>query len=67
MLDSKSLLVLNYLKNHFKNSSEPIIDMDISIIGLGPTDISKAIYDLNKAGYIDIDKSIHPSVLKLNN
>lgn len=55
MLDKKSLIVLTYLKNHFKSSDDIIHPIEININGLSFEDIYNAIETLDKHGYINMN------------
>ena len=66
MLDNKALIVLAYLKNHFKESNKPITALDIN--GLNYNDIEQAIEPLSNNGHIRLTQKnyIHQSVESVN-
>lgn len=68
MLDNKALIVLAYLKNHFKESNKPITALDININGLNYNDIDEAIETLSNNGHIRLTQKnyIHQSVESVN-
>lgn len=66
MLDNKSLIVLTYLKNHFKNSESSIDADKIHIDGMSMPDIEEAFLVLYNNGYIELNtKYVHPIVEKI--
>lgn len=68
MLDTKSLIVLAYLKNYFKESNKPITSVEITIDGLNHNDIDDAIEILANNCYINLTEKnyIHPVVISIN-
>lgn len=68
MLDNNSLIVLAYLKNHFKESDKPISALDINIGGLSYNDIYVAIETLDNDGHINLTPKdyIQPQVESVN-
>lgn len=68
MLDNNSLIVLAYLKNHFKTSDKPITALEITINGLNYNDIDKAIENLLDNGHINLTAKdyIQPQIESVN-
>lgn len=63
MLDDKSLIVLTYLKNHFKSNDTPLDADKIHINGMSILDIEEAFHNLEANGKVElIEGYIHPIV-----